>query len=195
MVSKSLVIAFHGCDQSVAHKLVSEQADFLARHKSYHWLGQGIYFWEDSPQRAWQWALDAEARKHLRKAAIVGAVIDLGNCLNLVDPAGLSLVKVAHEKYMEICRMTGQQPKNNTGPELRARYLDCEVFNTLHQLRAQAGEQEYDTVRAFFTEGKPLYEGSGLREQDHIQICVRQTSRIIGCFYPRGDDAKPTGLG
>jgi hypothetical protein len=186
MVSKSLVLAFHGCDRETARKIVVERGDFLAKQKSYHWLGQGIYFWEDSPARAWQWALDAQKRKNISKAAVIGAVIDLGNCLNLVDPSAFDLVREAHGKYLEICRLTGQQLKANSGPELRARYLDCEVFNTLHRLRHEAGETSFDTVRAFFTEGTPLYEGSGLRTQDHIQICVRDPARIIGCFFPRG---------
>ena len=191
MVSKSIVIGFHGCDHSTATRITSGSQDFVAKQKSYHWLGQGIYFWEDSPARAWQWASDAFKKKELEKPAVVGAVIDLGRCLNLVDPSALALVKETYDKYLALCEMAGQKPKQNTGPELRARVLDCEVFNTLHRLRADAAEEPFDTVRAFFTEGAPLYEGSGLRTQDHIQICIRNPAQIIGCFFPRGADAKP----
>jgi hypothetical protein len=36
-----------------------------------------------------------------------------------------------------------------------------------------------------FVEGDVLYEGAGLRHQDHIQLCVRDTSCIVGYFLPR----------
>lgn len=190
MVSKSLVLGFHGCDHSTATRIVTAGSNFLTRQKNYHWLGQGIYFWEDSPSRAWRWASDAHKRGDIEKPAVIGAVIDLGRCLNLVDPSALRMVKEAHTKYVALCKKAGQEPKKNGGPEFRARYLDCEVFDTLHLLRELAREPPFDTVRAFFTEGTPLYEGAGLRDQDHIQICVRDSSKIIGCFFPRGEDAK-----
>ena len=43
----------------------------------------------------------------------------------------------------------------------------------------------YQTVRGFFVEGQELYEGAGLRHQDHIQLCVRDTACIVGFFLPR----------
>jgi hypothetical protein len=43
----------------------------------------------------------------------------------------------------------------------------------------------YQTVRGFFVEGEELYEGAGLRHQDHIQLCVRDTACIVGFFLPR----------
>jgi hypothetical protein len=68
---------------------------------------------------------------------------------------------------------------------LRARYLDKAVFETLHKLRQNEGESPFETIRAFFVEGEPLYESAGLRSLDHVQICVRQPNNIIGYFLPR----------
>jgi len=191
MISKSIVIGFHGCDQHTAVQAVEGRELLIAREKKYHWLGQGIYFWEDSAFRAWQWAFEAQKHGRIKEAAVIGAVIDIGNCLNLVDPAGLMLVREAYDTYMELCRVAGQAPQKNKGSGLRARYLDCEVFDTLHRLRAEAKKPKFDSVRAFFVEGKPLYKTSGLREQDHIQVCVRDPGKIIGYFYPRSEDDKP----
>src|SRR5439155_1194366 len=51
------------------------------------WLGHGIYFWEDSYLRALRWA-EEESKKSHRKIdlpAVIGATIELGNCLNLTS--------------------------------------------------------------------------------------------------------------
>lgn len=184
MISSQLAVAYHGCDHVVARKIVLGQTDFLPSRKEYDWLGSGIYFWEDSAARAMRWARDASG-KAVRRPAVVGSLIDLGNCLNLTDVAHLELVRAAHAVYLNLCKQSGALPARNRGAELRARYLDRAVFETLHQLRKEQGEPPFDTVRAFFVEGAPLYETSGLRGLDHIQICVRDPTRIIGCFLPR----------
>ena len=73
-------------------------------------------------------------------------------------------------------------PSNGTG--LRARKLDCAVTNFLHRLREDNDLPAYDTVRGLFWEGAPIYEGAGVREFNHIQICVRDLSCILGYFRP-----------
>ena len=37
----------------------------------------------------------------------------------------------------------------------------------------------------YFQEGKDAFEGSGIKEKSHIQICVRNTDCIKGYFLPR----------
>src|ERR1700722_13238966 len=85
------------------------------------------------------------------------------------------LVKSAHEAYLEFCRNSGLRPAQNLGKDMGSRKLDRAVFETLHHLRKQKSEQPFDTVRAFFVEGQPLYENAGLRSLDHVQICVRDS--------------------
>ena len=89
-------------------------------------------------------------------------IIDLGNCLNLIDAEHLELVKVAHHAYLTLCQIADLPPAQNKGKDLRARYLDKAVFETLHKLREKEGKAQFDTVRAFFVEGEPLYENAGL---------------------------------
>jgi hypothetical protein len=87
--------------------------------------------------------------------------------------------------YLDLCKASGSRPLENKGSDFRARFLDKVVFETLHQLRAGRSDDEFETVPAFFVEGEPLYENSGLRTLDHVQICVRNPRRILGCFLPR----------
>jgi len=42
----------------------------------------------------------------------------------------------------------------------------------------------YDTVRAAFIEGEPIYPGSALHMETHIQIAVRNSRAIVGTFRP-----------
>lgn len=42
----------------------------------------------------------------------------------------------------------------------------------------------YDTVRGLFWEGDEIYLNAGVREGNHIQICVRHPDSILGYFRP-----------
>jgi hypothetical protein len=187
MVSHSLVVGYHGCDVSVARKVIALKDTLHPSQNPWDWLGHGYYFWEDSPARARRWA-EAEGKRRnskIKHPAVLGAVIDLGNCLNLADAEALKQVGAAHAAYLQICAETGAPAALNRGAELRARYLDCAVMETLHHLRQAESRLAFDTVRGFFIEGRELYAGAGFRELDHVQICVRSLDQIIGFFWPR----------
>lgn len=62
------------------------------------------------------------------------------------------------------------------------RRLDCAVIQSLHQNREESGLPAFDTIRAAFPEGTPLYPNAGFLERTHIQICVRDPKSIIGYF-------------
>ncbi|MCX7269637.1 MAG: hypothetical protein NT095_03940, partial [Burkholderiales bacterium] len=73
------------------------------------WLGHGIYFWENDPERALDWAQNGKTK----------------------------------------------------------------------------GLEKYDSVRALFPEGEPLYKESGFRKHNHVQICIVKPERCIkGYFRP-----------
>ena len=182
MLSHSLVIGYHGCDRILAQRIVAGKSDLQPSQNSWDWLGHGIYFWEDSPARALRWA-EAEVGKlksRIKFPAVLGAVIDLRNCMNLADTEALSLVKSAYQSYLELCAASSALPAEN-------RRLDCAVIETLHQLRQKEGKQSFDTARGFFLERRELYPTAGFRELDHIQICVRSSQQIAGYFLPRGN--------
>ena len=173
--------------KSVADAVVSGTIDIKRSENPWDWLGHGSYFWEDSPTRARQWAVE-EARKpngKIKNPAVLGAVIHLGHCLNLVDTGALELVRAAYEGYRALCKATGQREAVNRGANLGARELDCAVMETLHVLRKEQGLPEFQTVRGFFVEGIELYPKAGFRSLDHVQICVRSPDQILGYFHPR----------
>jgi hypothetical protein len=161
-------LGYHGCDTDIAEKLLNNEL-FLRSENTYDWLGSGIYFWEANPDRALAWAVESAERKALRgikvESAVVGAVIDLGFCLDLVSANGVAAVEKAYEGLCVAMKtMSKDLPVNSGGEDLRMRYLDCEVMNYLHAWRKRDDTLvEFDTVRGVFTEGEPVYPNAGFR--------------------------------
>lgn len=187
----SMVLGFHGCDESVGEQVLSGKVLHLARSvNQYDWLGEGIYFWENDPLRAMEWAVAARddprlSKGKIKKPFVVGAVIELGHCLNMTSRVSIEEVKVAHQILVEAVAKAGTVMPKNTGNGF-FRSLDRAVIEALHESRKTAEKSlpPYDTVRAAFREGGPAFEGSGFDERSHIQIAVREKARIKGYFRP-----------
>jgi len=157
----------------------------LVSEKSYDWLGPGVYFWESDPVRAFQWA--CLPWRNIKTPSVVGAVIDLGRCLDLTTQDGILAVGSAHKGLVKLHKLTEEPLPQNVGSEKGKRNLDCAVIRHLHRARQKMAESEpailpYQTVRALFAEGKKLYKGAGFHNKTHIQICVIDQSRIFGVF-------------
>ena len=185
MLTPRIVFGYHGCDESTL-RMVLEGGTLRPSQNAYDWLGHGVYFWESSPTRALRWAEETKLRPGatITHPAVLGAIIDLGHCLDLIDPDRAHLVQNAYVEYLRQCEEFGVPPARNKGPESKARFLDCAVMNLLHELGSEEGMPPFDTVRGFFVEGQPLYPTAGLRSLDHVQICVRRPECIAGFFRP-----------
>lgn len=107
-------------------KFYQGKGTFPPSENDYDWLGHGIYFWEYSPLRAFQFVQDKfkwQGRKE--KVAVVGAIIDPGLCLNLLDAKGLSFLEAGYDALLTARGGTKFLPKNGEGKELWKRKLDC----------------------------------------------------------------------
>ena len=186
----NLILGFHGCDYSTLEKVVFHGEPMHASENDYDWLGHGMYFWEQNFERAFAWAQEQVKRGVYGKPAVIGAVIDLGNCLNLMDSASIGIVKEEYELLHAEFELLGRElPQNHGRTQDRLfRNLDCAVIEHLHERIESAsfsGVEPYDSVRGLFTEGQPIYPGSGFYEKTHIQLCVRNPNCIKGYFMPR----------
>lgn len=184
-LSTSFILGFHGCDKAVADKLV-QGASFRESNNDYDWLGPGIYFWEKNPRRALHYAeeLASLTRSSVKTPAAVGAVIDLGLCLDLTTKASIDQVGEAHQSLVKTVDAVGGPMPTNNEDGLR-RNLDCAVMRMLHHIRDQGGDAPVDTVKGIFIEGEPIYETAGFYEKSHVQICVRNPDCIKGVFKIR----------
>ena len=51
----NFIIGFHGCDKSVRGVVLQNGEPLKPSVNDYDWLGNGIYFWEQSLERAKSW--------------------------------------------------------------------------------------------------------------------------------------------
>jgi hypothetical protein len=109
-----------------------------------------------------------------------------------VDIASTSFVLGYHGCDRRLAENQMPLPRNTGGSDLLERNLDCAVLRTLHQRREEAGVTLFQTVRAAFVEGNPLYENAGFSSKNHIQICVRDQRCIKGYFRPLDETGMPT---
>lgn len=92
------------------------------------------------------------------------------------------------EKALEVTGIKISDKYKNLYPDeggfTLKRPLDCAVINHIHDMLKEK-DIFYDTVYGYFQEGSDAYEGAGVKEKSHIQICVRNTDCIKGYFLPR----------
>ena len=185
----SFILGYHGCDAGIGEELLSGQATMEHSDKEYDWLGPGVYFWEADPNRAWEWADWKVGRKAYETPFVVGAAIDLGNCLDLMARESLELLNDAYASFSAIIAAADDDralPENrrvgSSDEDKLLRYLDCAIIKHLHDALCDQGEESFDTVRGLFTEGGELFPGSGFQKKTHVQVAVRNPSCIKGLF-------------
>jgi hypothetical protein len=127
------VLGFHGCDKETAEKILSGECTLSASQNDYDWLGHGIYFWENNPQRAIEWAGNVKNDPHLSRYKIdtpyaLGTIIDLGHCLNLTEVKSFDFLRKGYKWLCEIFEKSDTQMPLNIDNN---RKLDCAVINIL----------------------------------------------------------------
>lgn len=187
----NLILGFHGCEKTERDKLISDPTYIRTSNESFDWLGHGMYFWENNPDRALLWAQQKKSAGKLKEPSVVGAILDLGRCFDLMDSGNISLLKGCYDLFVaESESLEKPIPKNEnhpkeTGNEKSLRFLDCAVIEYTHIFLAGKDIEPYDSLRAIFPEGEPIYPGAGFNQKSHIQICIINPDCIKGFFLPR----------
>jgi len=181
------VIGFHSCDKEVGLEVLNGRDNLKASNNTWDWLGEGTYFWEQNPYRSWEYAEDSARniqfnKKPIKHPFVLGAIIDLGSCLNLVESESLKILSKSHDRLKQTVLEANQKMPVNKGNN---RALDCAVIQYIHLTNTKKGLPEYDTVRCAFAEGDPVYPGTTITSRLHIQLCVRNMDCIKGFFLPR----------
>ncbi|TMQ03699.1 MAG: hypothetical protein E6J91_46075 [Deltaproteobacteria bacterium] len=174
------VLGYHGCTAALATEIMSGERPINAWPPSrnpYDWLGSGIYFWEHDPGRAMKWA----QQRYGSSAAIVGAIIQLGRCFDLLDVDFTSKLLPAYEQEKQEADVAGRRLPTNRGrdDDVGGRYLDCRVINACLQALPS-----FQVVRGAFREGEPAFPSGQIFRESHIQIAVRDPRCILGVFRP-----------
>jgi hypothetical protein len=85
-----IVLGYHGCGADFAEAILRGElslSEWQPSANPYDWLGHGIYFWEYAPERARTWG----------EGGVIGAVIQLGRCLDLTEIRYTNLVSLAYQ--------------------------------------------------------------------------------------------------
>ncbi len=180
----NIVFGFHGCDKELAEKLINNPSESLHYSDNpYDWLGKGMYFWENDPERALEWAKNS---RKIKEPAILGAAISLGKCLDFMQSKNIDELKKLYESYKSIGIKV---PENKNIPngdfEFKLRFADCFLINSYMYQQATHNNIFYDTVRGVFWEGKEIYKNAGFKQRNHIQISVINPNCIKAFFLPR----------
>jgi hypothetical protein len=111
-----LVYGFHGIDKEIALQILNQEQEFKRSDNQYDWLGDGIYFWENNPTRAWQYAEIAGKRKNssIETPYVLGAILELGHCLDLLNHDYLAFLAKSYDLLKENLLAEGKQLPKNT---------------------------------------------------------------------------------
>lgn len=170
------IVGFHGTSKTRAEEIVRLQR-FRPSKNNHDWLGHGVYFWEHAPKQALWWA---QLRYGKENAAVVGSMIRLGNCLDLLDPDNAKQLRVFHDELETAAHQAGRElPRNQNAKK----YRDCAVLQAYYDEVAAQGEPPIQSARGVYVPtpgsskeeggGTRLWERSWLTLEAHIQVCVR----------------------
>jgi hypothetical protein len=179
------LVGYHGTNYQAAISILEN--GFKPSTKKDDWLGEGAYFWQDAPYRAWDWA----TRHHENdEPTVIQSIIIMKReeCIDLLDfmPGGgwAELLNTAHKSLQE-CQ---DLPTQRIGKAPAPHPLDKIVIDYLiKNILAKNGIKTV-AVRAAFEEGKEIFSGSALYDRTHIQVSVRDNSIIQSSTILQADD-------
>lgn len=161
-------VGFHGTSQAAAASILAN--GFNPSRNAYDWLGDGVYFFQDAPMRAREWARD----RFGDDAAVLRATIDLDGCMDMLDVGWHDLLRGAFDELRTALAELGLAlPIQSDGAHRR----DNAAVNLVVQLLRERGTV-IRSVRSSFAEGAALFVGSAFRTRSHVQISVRDLTVI-----------------
>lgn len=159
---------FHGTTELAGRRILED--GFSVSQNDYDWLGDGIYFFQDAPQLALDWA----RQKSTAFPCVLEAHILIKDFIDLLDPKWSTWLANVHDRYViELKAAKKLAPMQRGG----AHRLDRAVLNYAVAVRTAEG-YHVGGIRGAFVEGRPVFPNSALFTKSHIQIAVRDRSYI-----------------
>jgi hypothetical protein len=144
------VYGYHGTSQTKALSILDR--GFRASDNDYDWLGTGIYFFQDAPLRAKQWATE----QYPQDPAVICSRIELDSCIDLFDVSWVPILKDVYNLFIEQYRATNRPLPGQNPFRSKAHRLDCAFFNFASKLLLEQG-QIVASTRAVFVEGEQIF--------------------------------------
>jgi hypothetical protein len=200
-----VIIGYHGTTRERAEQLILDPSKYVLSTNPGDWLGRGIYFWQDAPQRAIVWA----KRNGLSDTdiAVVRAEINLEQCLDLFDLQTFRDLRSVYPRFSEYERrgnyswsqeeLTVQNGVAFFGKTRSAQRKDIvnnrdrALIDWYVEFRRTEG-LETKSVRGVFLYGRAIYEQSFLFDWSHSQVAVIDPSVIGRCQLLAGKSVLTT---
>jgi len=191
-IVRVLVVGYHGCDQATCDALVAGKTQLRPSSNPYDWLGDGIYFFEGDWRRALKFAVascnrpqDRLTREPVRSAALVGAILRVGDWLDMSTQKGIEEFARTYRDMISRGRVVPPNKQaNGNDSDWILRRMDRQVFNQIHNNRKTLNMLPYDAVRGPFPQGNPVAPSSSIRSGTHVQIALRNSACVLGYFAP-----------
>lgn len=167
--SGDLVIAYHGTSFNAASNILVK--GFKPSEGEKQWLGLGVYFYQDSQEHAYNWALNVK-KLNPKEIVVLQALIRLGRCLDLLhNPAHSDLL----ENYFNEAenRIFKKNLKSRKYSDEQISITESVVIDLIHR------DTAIETIRTSFSSGKPIFPGSRFTRGQQIIICVRNLNNIL----------------
>jgi hypothetical protein len=165
------VHGFHGTSEANAESILRN--GFRPSENPYDWLGAGVYFFQDAPHAAHNYA-EKYCQENGGEPTVLRSRVRLASCIDLFDTA----LNDTFRAIYETCSQANESlPENNGGfrplDRMIVNYV-CSFFEEEHHLPVQS-------VRGIFIEHddeERLFPGSLIYKTSHVQIAVRDTALI-----------------
>lgn len=166
------VQGYHGTTTEMAASI--QENGFHISDNDWDWLGTGVYFWQDAPLRAWEWA-DELAGKRGSQPAVIRAEILLEECMDLLDIKWAEALRALYQILEREYQLQGRELPMNKG---KAHYLDKVVMDYAVSKAYTGYNIPIRVIRGAFPEGQEIYPGSAIYNRNHVQIAVLDSSLI-----------------
>jgi hypothetical protein len=159
----SIVRAYHAGDADAIKSLILRGSGLPESSARNNWLGRGLYFWDSDPRRAERW------QAMHGKGGILECDIEKELLIDMLcdDQRSRHFFQLAQAVSLP------ERPTNDRSSEYFAR--DGELVN---RVRPALQEMGCCGIRMAFCLGKPVVEEGNLFPDQHIQICLWDSSVI-----------------
>ena len=159
----SVVKGYHAGDLAEIESIISRGSGIPFSNRPGNWLGDGVYFWENDPQRAEEWQIQRT------KGAILECEIDTRYLFNLLKK----------ENYTDLFYTEGKSLlktlKGNNSRAAQNFDLDRKLFNGIRNKFMGDG---MCGIRMAFYLGDSITQNGNIFENQHIQICLWDLTAI-----------------
>jgi hypothetical protein len=111
-----------GTSQAQAASILTN--GFQSSDNDYDWLGTGVYFFQDAPLRAEQWARE----RHPENPAVICAIIRLENCIDLLDIKWVPHLKNVYNLFVDRYESSNQALPEQNPDRSKAHLKNTELY-------------------------------------------------------------------